>query len=104
MTASCRNNRNPKYSPKPIDASKVEVPSELLDLAESLARNVHENWALKRIKQGWKLGHERNDAKKEHPCLIPYDELPEEEKDYDRNTAMETLKVILGLGYVLEKK
>ncbi len=104
MTASCRYNSKPNYSPKPIDTSKVEVPSELLDLAEALARNVHENWAVERIKQGWKLGPERNDAKMEHPCLIPYDELPEEEKDYDRNTTMETLKVILGLGYVLEKK
>ncbi|MCR5162371.1 MAG: hypothetical protein K6C06_11425, partial [Lachnospiraceae bacterium] len=38
------------------------------------------------------------------PCLVPYDELPEREKDYDRMTAMETLKLIIKLGYEIKKK
>ena len=53
--------------------------------------------------QGWILGLERSDEKKTHPCLIPYDELPEVEKDYDRQTATQTLKLILALGYSIEK-
>jgi hypothetical protein len=92
------------YTPKPIDTSAVQVPPELMELAETLARNVHENWAAERIKQGWKYGTQRNDNKKEHPCLIAYEELPEEEKEYDRKTAMETIKVILGLGWRINKK
>lgn len=92
-----------EYIPRPIDTSAVQVPEELLQLADVLARNVHETWALERVKQGWKFGPERNDEKKLHPCLIPYDELPESETIFDHNTAMETLKVILGMGYKIVK-
>lgn len=93
----------PVYTPKPIDTSAVQMPDDLLELAETLARNVHENWASERINQGWTYGPERNDAKKLHPCLIPYDELPESEKILDHKTAVETIKVILGLGYEIAK-
>ncbi len=91
------------YTPQPIDTSKVEVSHDLLQLAETLAQNVHEIWALERIRQGWQYGTERNDAQKLHPCLVPYDELAESEKVFDRNTAMETIKVILGLGYQINR-
>lgn len=92
------------YAPQPIDTTKIQISNEIKEIAETLARNVHENWASDRIKQGWKYGPKRNDDKKEHPCLIPYEDLPEEEKEYDRRTAMETIKVILGLGWRIEKK
>ncbi len=91
------------YIPKPIDTSNVEVPPELLQLVEILAQNVHENWAAERINLGWKFGHERNDLKKEHPCLIPYEELPEDEKEFDKKTAIATIRVILGMGYLIKK-
>lgn len=93
-----------KYYPKPIDTSRIEMPQDLLGLADTLARNVHETWALERINQGWEYGPERNDARKLHPCLVPYDELPDSEKKFDHITAMETLKVIIGLGYKISKK
>ena len=92
------------YSPNPIDTSDVELSEEMKQLVEQLARNVHENWALGRINEGWTYGSERNDALKQHPCLIDYDDLPENEKDYDRNTAVETLKLILKLEWKIEKK
>ncbi len=92
------------YTPQPIDTTKIEVPKDLLELAEIMARNVHENWALERIHQGWKFGNERNDVSKLHPCLVPFENLPEEEKTYDYNTAMETIKVIIGLGYEITRK
>lgn len=68
-----------------------------------MAKNVHEVWAQTRISQGWKYGAERNDALKHHPCLVPYEELSESEKEYDRNTSVETLKLILKLGFEIEK-
>ena len=74
-----------------------------MELTERIAENVHEVWAAGRIREGWRYGAVRDDAKKETPCLIPYSELPESEKEYDRNTAMETLKLILSLGYRIEK-
>lgn len=68
-----------------------------------MSKNVHEVWAESRIKQGWTYGKKRNDELKTHPCLIPYEELSEVEKDYDRNTAVGTLKLILKLGFKISK-
>ena len=92
------------YIPQPIDTNDVVLPEELSQLAEQMAKNVHEIWAQTRIAQGWTFGSERNDAEKKHPCLVPYEELPEEEKVYDRNTSVETLKLILKLGFKIEQK
>ncbi len=87
------------YSPQPIDTSDVTLPAELRELTEQMAKNVHEVWAETRIKQGWTYGKQRNDTLKTHPCLVPYEELPEEEKEYDRNTAVGTLRLIMKLGF-----
>lgn len=95
---------NKAYIPRPIDTSDVELDDELKLLVEQLARNVHENWAVGRINEGWAYGPERNDALKQTPCLVDYDDLPESEKEYDRNTAIETLKLILKLGWTIEKQ
>ena len=92
------------YIPTPIDTTDVELSDELKQLVEQLARNVHDNWAIGRINDGWIYGPERNDELKQHPCLVDYDELPESEKEYDRNTAIETLKLILKLGWKIEKE
>ena len=91
------------YIPKPIDTSDIELSKELLELTEKLAENTHDVWAVGRMSQGWRCGEKRDDKKKETPCLVQYDELPESEKEYDRNTALETLKLILKLGYRIEK-
>ena len=91
------------YTPQPIDASDIQLPEELDPLLEALAKNVHEVWAQERISQGWTYGEKRDDAKKHHPCLIPYEDLPDEEKEYDRNTSIETLKFILKFGFRITK-
>lgn len=95
---------NTKYIPNPIDTSDVSLPDAMNQLVEQLARNVHDNWAVGRIKEGWTYGPQRDDKNKKHPCLVDYDELPENEKEYDRSTAMETIKLILKLGWKIEKK
>lgn len=92
-----------KYEPKPVDTSDVKIPEELTALTEQIAKNVHEVWASGRIAEGWIYGQERNDERKETPCLVAYEELSEIEKDFDRNTAMETIKLILKLGYTISK-
>ena len=88
-----------KYTPAPLDTNGVSLSPSLLALTEQLAENTHEVWSALRLKQGWTYGPERNDAEKKHPCLIPYDQLPENEKEFDRATASEVLKAILKLGY-----
>ena len=94
---------NTPYTPNPIDTTDVELPEELQQLVESLAENTHEVWSKGRLDEGWTYGPVRNDELKQHPCLIPYSELPESEKEYDRNTSMETLKAIQKLGWKIEK-
>ncbi len=90
------------YQPKPIDSSGVTLSKELQGLTELLAENAHDLWAMGRIDEGWRRGPERNDTDKTHPGLVRYQELSESEKDYDRTTAMMTLKAILSLGYRIE--
>jgi class 3 adenylate cyclase/tetratricopeptide (TPR) repeat protein len=89
------------YRPRPIPTDNVTLPDSLKDLTERLAENAHEHWARQRLADGWVLGTSRDDAKKHHPCLVPYDRLDESEKRYDRLTAMETLKAIVALGYAI---
>lgn len=91
------------YNPKPIDTSNIKLSDDLIELRELIASNVHDVWALGRIKEGWKYGEEKSLEKKQTPLLVPYEELPESEKEYDRNTAYETLKLIIKLGYKIEK-
>ncbi len=91
------------YTPQPVNTEDIELSVELYSLVEQMAKNVHEVWAKNRIEQGWTWGEERNDMLKHHPCLVAYEELPEEEKLYDRKTAIETLKLITKLGFRITK-
>lgn len=92
------------YVPQPVDTSDIELPNELNILIEEMAKNVHEIWAKNRMEQGWSYGKERNDMLKHNPCLLPYEELPENEKIYDRDSAIETLKLITKLGFKITKE
>ena len=92
-----------KYEPEPIPTGGVQLSPEIVELTERLAKNAHDIWARQRLADGWKLGPHRDDTAKEHPCLVPYEDLPESEKQYDRNAALETLKAVLALGYRIEK-
>jgi hypothetical protein len=87
------------YQPQPIETASIELSKDLEELTEKLAEHAHDVWARQRQDDGWVLGPERDDVKREHPCLVPYALLPEEEKVYDRNAAMQTLRAILALGY-----
>ena len=92
---------NNHYTPEPIDTADVVLPPELMALGEIIAKNVHERWAEARMKEGWTLGSQIDDVKKTHSCLVPYEQLPESEKAYDRNTSIETLKLITKLGFII---
>ena len=91
------------FIPEPIDTSDVILNEELLKLCEILAENTHNVWAKKRIEEGWSYAAERDDKNKHNPCLVEYSKLSETEKEYDRNTALETLKLITKLGFRIEK-
>ena len=91
------------YTPKPIDTSDVQLPEELYALTEQIAANVHDVWATGRIAEGWTYGEIKDPEKKTTPQLVPYEELLESEKEYDRNTAFETLKLIIKMGYQIQR-
>jgi ryanodine receptor 2 len=92
-----------QYIPQPLDTGKTELSAGLLELTELLAKNAHEIWAASRLAEGWRYGVTRNDALKEHPCLVAYENLPDEEKKIDRDMAMGTLKAIISLGFKIDK-
>lgn len=92
------------YVPEPIDLSQVQLPSCVEGLLERLAKNTHEVWAAQRIAEGWSYGPERSDPLKQHPCLVPYEQLPEEEREYDRLVSSAALKTILAMGYTIHKE
>ena len=92
------------YIPKPENLDGVQLSDELNSLVEAMAKNVHDVWAQSRMKQGWTYGLERNDQLKHHPCLVAYEDLPDVEKAYDRDTAVGTLKLIQKLGFKITKE
>lgn len=91
------------YTPTPLDTRDIDLPKELEELIEEMARNVHDVWAQGRIAEDWTYGEQRDDKKRTHPCLVPYEELPDAEREYDRQTAVQTLKLILKLGFKIHR-
>jgi ryanodine receptor 2 len=91
------------YTPHTVDTSPITLNVDLNNLVDFLAKNTHETWANERIKRGWKFGDKRDDRRKEHPCLVPYEELPEPEKEYDRMVVREMLKTLLTLGFEIKR-
>lgn len=85
------------------DLENITISDELNDIIELIAENIHNTWALTRIEKGWTYGKEREDTLKKHPCLIPYDQLSEEEKTFDRETARVTIKTLINLGFAINK-
>ena len=91
------------YIPNPIDTENVILPQEIEILIEALSRNTHEIWSKERLENGWSYGIERNDLLKQTPLLVPYDELPETEKEYDRKITESILKALFKLGFEVKK-
>ncbi len=89
------------YVPKPIDTSAIELTANQAQLIESLAANVHEVWAQKRIEDGWRYGPSRNDDLKTHPGLVPYAALSGSEKDYNRVMVEQVVRAAVALGYTI---
>ena len=94
---------NREYLPSPIEIGHIELDAQLCELTEILARHAHDLWARQRLSEGWSWGEQRCDLDRTNPCLVPYEELPEAERQYDRQAAMGTLKAIVALGYAISR-
>lgn len=91
------------YKPELTDLTVIEIPKDIEELTELLAKHAHDVWAIERQSEGWTYGRERNDRKLETPDMVPYDQLPETEKQYDRIMASNTIKLLLANGYKIVK-
>lgn len=92
------------YQPHPVDLSGIRLDSMLQSDVETIARNIHETWADQRVRTGWVYGTKDNPERKTHRCLVEYDDLPESEKDMDRTTVTQTIKMLLQMGYEIKKR
>ena len=91
------------YTPKPPDLNGISLPDILSALTEDIAESLHDVWARSRLDEGWVWGDKRDDTLRTTPCLVPYVDLPENEKTYDRHMVITTLKILLAKGYRIEK-
>jgi hypothetical protein len=89
------------YTPKPLSTKHIVLSDEILELIEVLAENAHDIWASGRLQDGWTFGPQRDDAKRRHPCLVPYAQLPKREQDYDRTMVIESIRAMLALGFTI---
>ena len=87
------------YNPQPINVEDIYLDANLEDLTEAIAENAHDIWARARMDKGWTYGPVRDDATKQHPDLVPYAQLPDSEKEYDRILAMNALRLVRRLGF-----
>ncbi|MBR5534848.1 MAG: Ryanodine receptor Ryr [Ruminiclostridium sp.] len=92
-----------KYEPNPVDLSGIQLTPELQADVERIAEDIHETWALQRQREGWTYGPKHDALKKTHPCMVDYASLPEREKDVDRGTVLQTIRMLLWMGYDLKK-
>ena len=100
---SNQRNDDGEYIASPIDLESVNLPENIIVLREYIAENVHEDWSLQRFKEGWVYGDKTDEDKKVNKDLVPYCELLESEKQYDRDMAYDTLRMLYKMDYVIEK-
>ncbi|XP_053238580.1 ryanodine receptor 2 isoform X2 [Podarcis raffonei] len=86
------------FTPVPVDTSQIVLPPHLERIREKLAENIHELWVMNKIELGWQYGPVRDDNKRQHPCLVEFAKLPEQERNYNLQMSLETLKTLLALG------
>ncbi|XP_053730272.1 ryanodine receptor 2 [Synchiropus splendidus] len=86
------------FTPRPVDISKVVLPSQVEDIQEKMAENMHELWAMDRIELGWSYGTVRDEAKKHEPFLVEFLRLPDQERNQNLQIAQDILRTLIALG------
>lgn len=94
----------PACTAQPIDTSEIKIPPSFSDLREVLAKNAHENLAIKQMNGEDSVKAEQSNGNGALRDMISYEDLPEEEKEYGRRVATDALKIIYAMGYEIRKK
>jgi hypothetical protein len=63
--------------------SAIDGVKNVIDGVVTSPEQSHESWMKEKVDNGWKFGEVKNPETKEHPCIVPYEELPEEQKKKD---------------------
>jgi RyR domain len=88
-----------EYKPRIASHEKLARAAAIMgDAVEAIARVNHDQWAIERISQGWRYGAQRDDSKKLHPCLVPYEHLTNGEKRIDEEGAKAIIAELIRLG------
>jgi hypothetical protein len=88
-----------EYAPRLAGAHELAQAAALLGEAlEAIARVNHDRWAAERIAQGWRYGAQRDEARKLHPDLVPYEHLSGAEKRLDAEGAKAIVAELIRLG------
>ena len=80
------NNNMPSWDNCDEDLKQVTRAgvSKILNYPETTSAEIHEEWVRLKKEQGWTFGFEKNETRKTHPCILPYERLPEFEKTKDK--------------------
>jgi hypothetical protein len=71
---------------------------------ERMAELEHGRWNVERLRNGWRSGKPRDDEKKIHDCLVPWSELPENIRDYDRHGVSAFPEILAKAGLEISRK
>ena len=82
-----------------ISSQNDQLPQEIAQDMEIIARSVHESWMRQRQGEGWTYAAEFDNQLKTTPNMVDYDALPESEKEVDRATVRQVVRTLLKLHY-----
>jgi hypothetical protein len=70
---------------------------------ELLARREHERWVARKVKTGWRYGDPRDDVRRLHPCIVPWADLPEDERVKDRLLVLHLPEIVAAAGMTMAR-
>ncbi len=92
------------YEMRPLEPGKPPLKrfteSELL----TMAKQEHERWMHEKIEEGWAYAPVRNDDKKLHDCLVPWDQLSEEVQGWDKEPCANIIPILGEMAYGVYRK
>eukprot|EP00002_Diphylleia_rotans_P030318 TRINITY_DN621_c0_g3_i1.p1 TRINITY_DN621_c0_g3~~TRINITY_DN621_c0_g3_i1.p1 ORF type:complete len:392 (-),score=109.13 TRINITY_DN621_c0_g3_i1:148-1323(-) len=90
------------YNPKSINTSDIDL-SRFASMADEMAEYIHDVWTKSKLDDGWRFAPVRDNQQKHHHNMVPYNELKQDDKNYDIKMAEKTIKLILYFGYNIDK-
>ncbi|KAL4238125.1 Ryanodine receptor 2 [Mactra antiquata] len=91
------------YIPNPVDTGRVHLNQSVENACHKFAEHFHDNWALKKIDEGWTYGNNFDDDRKHHPTIRPFHMLGDREKSKYIQPVQDSVKSMFAWGWSLEQ-